>query len=131
MNEKNNSRFIIAIIILSVVLSVSIGFNIGLGRSYSDNQQLRENERKLNITIEQLTAEREYERNKTAELRELNREANDIIRQALDTAAGNIPNYARANEIIRSVIEALHNLEVLYNRGNGSRDNRMDTLGGG
>ena len=129
MNEKNNSLFIVTVIILSIVLTVSIGLNIGFGRSYSDNKQLRNKQRELDITIEQLTAERERERTAAAQLRNLNREANDIIRQALDTAAGNVPNYARANEIIRAVIAALQNLEVLYNHSDGSGDYRMDTMG--
>jgi len=129
MNEKNNRNYIITIVILSVILTISIGFNFGFGRSVADNQRLRNLQLESERTIAELTAERDNERAAATELRNLGTEARGIISDALTTNAPTASNLARANELIRSTITALQALELLYSRDYGGRDNGLDTLG--
>jgi len=130
MNEKNNRNFIITIIVLSALLSVSIGFNIGLGRSVSDDQRIREQYGELKATVARLEAERDAEREITRELRSLNSEAKGIINGIFRTVETTGINLSTANKIIRQVIIALQNLELLYSRDRGSGGDGLDTLGG-
>ena len=130
MNEKNNRNYLIAIIILSGLFAISIGFNIGLGRSVSDNHRLRDIQRELERTVAELTAERDAERAAIGELRNLNTEAAAIVSEALQTNAAAGASLARANEILRTVITALQNLDLLYSGGDGSGADGVDPLGG-
>jgi len=130
MNEKNNRFYIIAIVILFVILTISVGFNIGLGRSIPDNQRLRDQQRELERTVEQLVIERDKERETVGELRNLNREARGIISGVIETVETNGTNISNANKILRQVISALQSLDLLYRRDNVGWNNGVDTLGG-
>ena len=130
MNEKTNRDFIIAVIILSAVLAVSVGFNIGLGRGVADNQRLRDLQRESERTIANLADDNKHAERRAAAAERLNREAAAIVTDALGTNAATGASLARANEILRSVIAALQNLDLLYGRDNGTGGSGMDTLGG-
>lgn len=131
MNEKQaNRNYIIAVIILSALLAVSVGCNIGLGRGVADNQRLRDSQRELERTVTQLTAERDTERAAADSLRELSGEARNIISTALDTTVSTGTDLARANALLRSAISALQSLELLYGRDSGGRGNGLDFVSG-
>jgi len=130
MNEKTNRNLVITIIILSVILTISVGLNIGLGRSVPDNQRLRDQQRELERAVEQLTLERDRERETVGELRNLNREARGIINGVIETVETNGASLSNANKILRSVITALQSLDLLYRGDNRGGDNGLDTLGG-
>lgn len=130
MNEKNNRNFIITIVILSVLLTVSVGFNFGLGRSVQDNQRLREKQRELETTVTRLEAEQYADRETIRELRKLASEAKGIISGIIVTVEANGANLSTANKILRQVIAALQNLELLYGRDNGGGGNGLDSMVG-
>ena len=131
MNVTQTCRCPIFIIIIgAIILIASIGLNIGLGRGVADNIQLRENQRESERIIAELedSNRRAEQRASTAE--RLNREAAVIVTDALDTNAATGSNLSRANEILRQVITALQNLDLLYSGSICYRDNGMDTMGG-
>jgi len=129
VDEKNNLGFIITVVILSVALTISVGFNIGLGRSVSDNQRIGEQCRRLETTVEQLTVERDAERETVRELRDLHREARGIIDGIIGTVETTGTSLAAANKILRNVISALQSLELLYGRDRSSGGDGLDTVG--
>jgi len=130
MNEKINRNLIITVVILSVVLTVSVGFNIGLGGCFTDNRRLGEQQRELERTVERLTTERDREREMVGELRNLDREARGIIGGIIETIETNGTNLSAANKILRQVITALQSLDLLYRGDNRGGGNGLDTLGG-
>jgi len=130
MNEKGSRSYIIAVVILSAVLAVSIWNNIGLGRSVANNQRIREQYRELEATVARLEAEQLADRETIRELRSLNSEAKGIINDLIGTVETTGTNLSAANKILRRVIIALQNLELLYNRDRGGGDNGLDTVGG-
>jgi chromosome condensin MukBEF complex kleisin-like MukF subunit len=129
MNEKNNRNFIIAVVILSALFTISAGFNIGLGRSIQDNQRLRNQQRGLEATIARLETEQRADREIIRELRSLNREASGIVRGIINTVEANGASLSAANKILRQVIVALQRLDLLYGRDRGSGSDGLDTLG--
>ena len=130
MDEKPvNRNFIIVFIVLSALLAISAGFNIRLGRSVTDNRGLREQQRAAEGTIAELARERDYQGARIDQLEGLHREAVSIVSDALAANTADRPNLARANEIIRSVITALHNIELLYSGDWSTRADGLGTVG--
>jgi len=129
MNEKNNRSYIIVIVILSVISTISVGFNIGLRRGISNNQRLRDQQRELENTITRLETEQLSNRETIRELRSLNREAKGIISDIINSTETTGSSLATANKILRSVISSLQSLNLLYSRDRGSGNNGLDTLG--
>ena len=127
---QNNRCLFVTIIILSVILAVSVGCNIRFGRSVADNNRLRELQLESERTIAELTDDNRRAEKRATTAERLNREAAVIVADALHTNAPTGANLARANEIVRSVITTLQNLELLYRGSNGCGDNGLDTLGG-
>jgi len=130
MNEKTNRNLIVAVVILSVMLAVSVGLNIGFGRGISDNQRIKEQYRELEKTVGELARERDIEREAARELRNLNSEAKGIIVGIIKTVETTGTSLSTANKILRQVIAALQNLELLYGGDRGGGNNGVDSLGG-
>jgi len=129
MNEKINRNYIITVFILSVILTISVGFNIGLGRRGTDNQRIREQYRELEITVAKLEDEQRTDREIIRELRSLNGEAKGIISVIIGTVETTGTSLSTANKILRSVISALQSLDLLYGGDNGGGGDGLDTLG--
>jgi hypothetical protein len=130
MNEKDNCNFIIAIVILSVVLTISIGLNIGFGKSVADNNGFREQQRRYEETIKRLEAEQNTDREAIRELRNLNREAEGIIEGIIRGTETAGTNLTAANKILRYVIDSLQSLNLLYSRNRSSWVDGVDSLVG-
>jgi len=129
MNEKNNRNLIITVVVLSVVLTISVGLNIGFGRSVPDNQRIREQYRELETTVARLETEQLADRETIRELRSLNNEAKGIINGIIGTVETTGTNLSTANKILRQVIASLQSLDLLYSRDRSSGNNGLDTLG--
>jgi len=130
MNEKDNRNFIVAIVVLSVICTISIGFNIRFGRSVADNQRIREQQQNLERTVEQLTVERDTANETIRELGRLKQEARRIIDGIIGTTETAGTSLATANKILRHVIVSLQSLELLYGGDRGSGNDGVDSLGG-
>ena len=130
MNEKSYRNYLVIIIVLSVVLTVSVGFNFRFRGSVADNNRLGEIQRELERTIVELTEQADGTEQRATAAERINREAAAIVTDALTANEPTGASLARANEILRSVISALQNLDLLYRGSNGGGDNGMDTLGG-
>jgi len=128
VNEKNNRNFIITIVILSALFTISAGFNFGLGRCIPDNQRLREQQRELKRTVEQLTVERDAERETVRELRRLHIEAKGIIDDIIGSTETTGSSLATANKILRQVIISLQSLDLLYSRDRDSGNNGLGNV---
>jgi uncharacterized coiled-coil DUF342 family protein len=123
--EKINRNSIIAVIVLSALFTISVGFNIGLGKCLSDNQRFNDRQREYETTIAELTGERDAEREINRELRSLSREARAVISDLIRTVETTGTGLSTANQILRTVINSLQNLDLLYSR---SGSNGLDTL---
>jgi hypothetical protein len=123
--EKINRSIVIVFIILSALFAISVGFNIGLGKRLSDNQRLIYRQREYETTIARLTAERDTEREINREFRKLSREARGVISDLIGTVETSGSGLSTANQILRTVINSLQNLDLLYNR---SWVNRLDAM---
>jgi uncharacterized coiled-coil DUF342 family protein len=123
--EKINRNGIIAFIVLSTLFAISVGFNIGLRKCLSDNQRFNDRQREYETTIAELTGERDAEREINRELRNLSREARAVISDLIGTVETTGTGLSTANQILRTVINSLQNLDLLYSR---SGSNGLDTL---